>query len=366
MSPTPKHESGAGASAETNAISRRNVLQLLGIAGVGVAGIGSLEACSPSTPNTGGSSGNKEFHGAYPFQVPPKGHYNLGPGVTDGIQMTTSPYMDLIYPSCGMYYWADKKWEYLVAESSTLDEKAKTYTVKLRAGLTWSDGKPLTSKDVVSTFNLHWLMRQQSWTFLSDVKASDDTTVVFTIGTPSTVLERYILRAPILPDSVYGQFATKAEALRKAKANIDTGEGKKLNADFQTFRPQNPVVSGPFNYDPKSITNAQMTLVKNDKGLLADKIAFTKIVLYNGETSDVTATVMNKDVDYATHGFAVASEKGFQSNGFRILRPPVYSGPSVVFNYTTHPEFADKRVRQAIAYVIDRNENGTVSLGDSG
>jgi peptide/nickel transport system substrate-binding protein len=365
MSPTPKHEPGAGASAETNAISRRNVLQLFGIAGAGVAGIGSLEACAPSTPNTGGSSGNKEFHGAYPYQIPPKGHYNLGAGVTDGIQQQ-SPYLDLIYPSFGMYYWADKKWEYLVAESSKLDATANTYTVKIRPGLTWSDGKPLTSKDVVSTFNLHWLMRQQSWTFLSDVKASDDTTVVFTIGTPSTVLERYILRAPILPDSVYGQFASQAETLRKAKASLDTGAGKKLNADFQTLRPENPVVSGPFNYDPKNITNAQMTLVKNDKGLMADKIAFTKVVLYNGETSDVTATVMNKDVDYATHGFAVASEKGFQSNGFRILRPPVYSGPSLVFNYTTHPEFADKRVRQAIAYVIDRNENGTISLGDSG
>jgi peptide/nickel transport system substrate-binding protein len=37
-----------------------------------------------------------------------------------------------------------------------------------------------------------------------------------------------------------------------------------------------------------------------------------------------------------------------------------------VYNFTTHPEFSDVRVRQAIAYIIDRNENGTVALGDSG
>ncbi|MFI6679524.1 ABC transporter substrate-binding protein [Kribbella sp. NPDC050470] len=371
MSPTGTNDSGPnspGASALTNSISRRHVLQLFGIAGVGVAGVGSLAACSPSTPNStseSGSSGNKEFHGAYPYQLPPKGHFNLGAGVLDGVQQL-SPYLDLIYPSGAMYYWADKKYEYMMAESSSLDEANKTYTMKLRSGLTWSDGAPVTAKDVVSTFNLHWLMRQQSWTFLSDVKAQDDTTVVFTIGTPSTVLERYILRAPILPASVYGEWSTKAETLRKAKASLDAGDGKKLNGDFQKFRPENPVVSGPFNYDPKSMTTAQMTLVKNDKGLFADKIGFSKVVLYNGETSDITPVVMNKDVDYATHGFAVASEKSFQSNGFRVLRPPVYSGPALYFNYTTHPELADVRVRQAIAYVLDRNENGTVALGDSG
>ena len=372
MSPTGTNDSGTngpGASALSNAISRRHVLQLFGIAGVGAAGIGSLTACSPSDPNSDeagdNKSGNKEFHGAYPYQLPPKGHYNLAAGVTEGIQQQ-SQYLDLIYPSGGMYYWADKKWEYMMAESSSLDEAANTYTMKLRSGLTWSDGSPVTAKDVVDTFNLRWLMRQQDWTFLSDVKAQDDTTVLFTIGTPSTVLERYILRAPILPDSVYGTWATQAETMRKAKTSLDSAEGKQLNGDFQKLRPENPPVSGPFNFDPKSMTNAQMSLVKNDKGLFADKIGFTKVVLYNGETSDITPVVMNKDVDYATHGFAVASEKTFESNGFRILRPPVYSGPSLVFNYTTHPELADARVRQAMAYVLDRNENGTVALGDSG
>ena len=373
MSPTGTNDSGKnglGASAETNAISRRHVLQIFGIAGVGAAGIGSVTACSPSKPNASGGdsgkSGNKEFHGAYPYQLPPKGHFNLIAGVTDGIQASNSPYFDLVYPSAGMYYWADKKWEWMMAESGTLDEATKTYTLKLRSGLKWSDDKPVTAKDVVSTFNLRWLLRQQEWTFLSDVSAKDDTTVVFTIGTPSTVLERYILRAGILPDSVYGEWATQAETMRKAKTSLDSAEGKKLNGDFQKFRPENPVVSGPFNFDVKSMTNAQMSLVKNDKGLFADKIGFTKVVLYNGETSDISPVVLNKDVDYATHGFAVATEKTLLGSGFRILRPPVYSGPALVFNYTAHPELADARVRQAIAYVLDRNENGTVALGDSG
>jgi len=105
MSPTGTNDSGTngpGPSALSNAISRRHVLQLFGIAGVGVAGIGSLEACSPSQPSSeGNKSASKEFHGAYPYQLPPKGHFNLAAGVTDGIQQQ-SPYLDLIYPSGGI------------------------------------------------------------------------------------------------------------------------------------------------------------------------------------------------------------------------------------------------------------------------
>jgi len=60
---------------------------------------------------------------------------------------------------------------------------------------------------------------------------------------------------------------------------------------------------------------------------MADKAQFDKVVLYNGETNDVTPVVLSKNVDYATHGFPPATEKQFTSEGIRILRPPVYSGP---------------------------------------
>jgi peptide/nickel transport system substrate-binding protein len=76
--------------------------------------------------------------------------------------------------------------------------------------------------------------------------------------------------------------------------------------------------------------------------------------------------VLNKDVDYATHGFPPATEQAFQQAGIRIIRPPVYSGPALLFNLDRLSEFSDKRARQAIAYAVDRTQNGTVSLGQSG
>src|SRR5579859_6808542 len=184
---------------------------------------------------------------------------------------------------------------------------------------------------------------------------------------PSTVVERYVLRqVNVLSDVHYGDWAKKAQDLFASGKDLDSDEGKKLNTDFQQFRPPQVIASGPFNFDYNSITNAQLTLVKNPNGFGADKVAFDKIVLFNGETPDVTPIVLNKDVDYATHGFPPATEQAFQQAGIRIIRPPVYSGPALLMNLDKLPEFADKRARQALAYAIDRDQNGTVSLGASG
>jgi peptide/nickel transport system substrate-binding protein len=341
-------------------VSRRRALQVFG---AGTAGIAFLAACSPSSKAT--KSGTKEFHGAWPFQVPPKGHFNIVDTVTDGL-LSDGPYIDLITTPPAMYLWKEKKYEGLLAESWKLDATAKTYTVKLRTGLKWSDGKPVTSKDMVTTWWVLRLMRSVGWDYINKVEATDDQTVVFTISNPSTVFERYALRRQIYSDATYGQWATQAQALFAAGKTLDSPEGTKLNTDFQAFRPTEVIASGPFKFDTTTITNAQLTLVKNDTGYAADKVGFSKVVLYNGETPDVTPLVLAKNVDYATHGFPPATEKEFTSKGIRILRPPVYSGAALYINLNKLPEFKDPKARQALAYMLKRDQVGQISLGDSG
>ena len=51
----------------------------------------------------------------------------------------------------------------------------------------------------------------------------------------------------------------------------------------------------------------------------------------------------------------------------RVLRPPTYNGNCLYINYNTLGDvFGDKRVRQALAHAINREQNGTIALGDSG
>jgi peptide/nickel transport system substrate-binding protein len=345
-------------------ISRRDLLRTATV-GSGLAVLAAATATAVPIA-AAQSAGGKEFHGAWPFELPPNGHFNEMVGVTHGI-LRDGIYVDIIVPPMAMYYWKDQKWLPLLANTWGFDTGANTFNVTLNSGLKWSDGKPLTSKDVVSTTWAARIIRNVLWQYIDSVNAVDDTTVSFHMNKPSTVVERYVLRQlNVLSDAQYGDWAQKAQALFNSGKDLDSPEGKQLNTDFQQFRPDQVIASGPFTFDYSSITNAQLSLLKNPTGLFADRVAFDKIVLYNGETPDITPVVLNKDVDYATHGFPPATEQAFQQSGIRIIRPPTYSGPALMINLDKLTEFSDKRARQALAYAVNRDQNGFVSLGNSG
>jgi peptide/nickel transport system substrate-binding protein len=304
-------------------------------------------------------AGGKEFHGAWPYQLPPKGHYNSF--VTDF--MDFGIYNDMLETPLAIYDWANATYIPLLGTEWTNDAD-NWFTVKLRSGVKWSDGTEFSSDDVVTTFHLARVVGQSVWRYIDNVEAPDKTTVRFHFAKPSSVAPRFILRATrIRPNSVYKEWGDKAKALiDKAQ---DSEEIKALRQEFTAFRPTDFVSSGPVKLDPASITSSSLALVKNEGGFNADTFPFDKVVLYNGETPDITPVVLSKEVDYATHGFPPATEKSFQENGIRIIRPPTVSGPAIFFNYT-NKHLAKAEVRQAMAYAVKRDENGTVSLGDSG
>ncbi|MET9021199.1 ABC transporter substrate-binding protein [Actinopolymorpha sp. NPDC004070] len=341
-------------------LTRRDVLAAMGAG----AGAWALAGCRQGG-DPGAAGAPTEFHGGTAYQVPPKGHFNLMDGVTDAI-LGDHFYLDLILAPGAMYRWKEQKWEPMLLEKWHVDEAARTFTCTLRSGLKWSDGRPITSKDAVTTFWCLRIMRNSLWDYLDDVSAPDERTVVLTMKKPSTVVERYVLRQHLHADATYGPWARRAQRLFGSGKDLDTPEGKQLNEEFQAFRPERAVVSGPFDYSYDTITNAQLTLVKNPHGYAADRIAFDKVIVHNGETTTITPVVLAKRLDYATHGFPVATEKQLVRKGFRIIRPPVYSGPALLFNLARLREFADPAARRAVAHAIDRDLNGKVSLARSG
>ncbi|MBS1251308.1 MAG: putative ABC transporter-binding protein [Anaerolineales bacterium] len=304
-------------------------------------------------------AGEAAFVGAWPYQVPPTGHFNSY--VTNALVLGI--YRDLMEQPLAMYRWADGSWMPLLATDWEL-VPPDTFTLNLREGVTWSDGSGFTAQDVISTFTLGRVMGWTVWQYVDEIEAPDDHTVSFHMAVPSTVVPRYVLRQAIVADSVYGEFAEKAQAIFDEGKGRDSDEMQALRQEFEAFRPGEMVVSGPFKVDPDSITESQLTLVKVPTAWNADQVGFDKVVLYNGETPTITPVVLAKEIDYATHGFPPATEAQFESEGIRVLRPPIFTGPALYVNHDIYP-LNVKKVRQAIAYAINRDENATVSLDES-
>jgi peptide/nickel transport system substrate-binding protein len=344
------------------ALRRRDALRGFGASTAALAILaGSAPAALAQYGQPG--AGGKEFHGAWPYQVPPVGHYNqygvnpIGLGI----------YRDLIEQPLAMYFWQDDRWLNLLGTSWEIVPPDR-FNVHLRPGVKWSDGSNLTAKDLIDTWTLHRLMAHVAWRFTDRIEQLDDSTVSFVMSNPTTTYPRYILKEPVRPSAIYGSYADQVRGLLNRGLGADSNEWKTLRQQFGDFKPDKWLASGPYVLDPASMTEAQLTLNKVPSAWNAGSVLFDKIVLYNGETPVVTPVVLSKNVDYATHGFPPATEKAFQEQGLRILRPPVFNGPAIIVNFAD-PALAplgDKKVRQAMMYAIDRAQNGQVALGPSG
>jgi peptide/nickel transport system substrate-binding protein len=348
-------------SAIRYSVTRRRFLRDATLTSLGMV----VAACTPgatpgTSPSTGASIKGGEFHGAWPYDLPPKGHFNYF--ASSGIIMDGAIYRDLFIPPLATYRWADQKWEYWLAESSSLN--GNVFEVKLRPNIKWSDGTPFTSKDVVTTFTVGRMDNLIIWNYIDKVEAAGDLTVRFNYAKPSSVGERNILRVLIRPDSVYGTFAKRAAELFTAGKTSSSDEIKAIRAEKDALRPD-PYSVGPYKIDKNSVTEAQLTMVRNDGGLFADKVNFDKVIIYQGETAQVTPLVLAGDVDYATHGFPLATDKAFVDAGIRVIRGPGYSGAGIFFHWEKAAAFQDKRLRQAVAYAINKEESAKVTYGES-
>lgn len=295
---------------------------------------------------------------AWPYQLPPDGHFNTyaSGAINLGI------YLDLMEPPLAVYMWAKGEYQGVAAESFGFDNDGN-YIVKLVSGKSWSDGSPITSADLVATFNTGYLVGWSVWDNVKSVEAIDEHTAKFVLSAPSLASQRLILTTNLRAASVYGAIADKAAKLIASGAAKDSAEFKAVLEELTSFRPEK-LVSGSA-YALEDIADARVRLVKNPNGVGADKAAFEEVIAWNGETEVVFPLLQDGQLWYATHGFAPAQEEAHINKGLDILRPPMYSGPAIYFNHSVAP-LNDVRFRQAVAHIVDREENGFVSLGESG
>ncbi|MDL2400353.1 ABC transporter substrate-binding protein [Rhizobium mayense] len=228
-----------------------------------------------------------------------------------------------------------------LAESWTMSPDAKTWTFKLRQGVKWHKGYgEMTSDDVLFTFERLRDPKQLAanhvlFNNIADVKADGPYQVTFTLSQPD----------PLFLVGPLGHFSSSIVP-RKAV----TEKGKNFEKD--------PVGTGPYQLvSVESDPSQGVKLTANPDYFGPAPLTKDMHILYIADTTARTLALFSGDVHMIEGVRAPGWVASIQQRGAGYHYDVASPGSifTVSFNLKVKP-FDDPRVRQAMAYLINRDE----------
>lgn len=229
-----------------------------------------------------------------------------------------------------------------LAESWKVSSDGKKVEFKLRRGVVWHDGKPFTSADV--QFSLLKVVKeyhprgQGNLGPITSIDTPDAHTAVLNLAHPYPPLLKGLssLEAPIVPRHIY--------------------EG----TDFRNNPAVNsPIGTGPFKFAKWEKGNF-IQLDRNEKYWRPGKPLLDRVIFrFIADGSTRAAGIERGEIDVATFGTINPVEMrrlealpniAIAKGGYEAIAPVMM----LELNVKRAP-FDDKRVRQAVAYALDRN-----------
>lgn len=224
-----------------------------------------------------------------------------------------------------------------LAESIAVDDRGTTYTVKLKSGLQWHDGKPLTADDVAFTYEIIQNPDAQSpfrasWQGI-EVKAVDKRTVTFTLPNQLSSFP-YSLTNGIVPKHILAN---------KSMQSLRT----------LPFNTSQPVGSGPFKFSALEVTGGaaeqreeQVAMVPFDE-YHGGKPKLDSFVIHSYRDEQRLIDSFKKHEVDAMVGLSKAPELFRNDGSSRIHNFPMTAAVMTFFR-TTAPIMSDAKVRQAL------------------
>ncbi len=225
-----------------------------------------------------------------------------------------------------------------LAESWKGSKDGLTWTYKLRDGLKWSDGQPLTAEDIAWTVNTS---RDEEWinhsatTVNIDATAKDDTTLVLKSKVPDPKLPT--MDVYILPKHIWG----------------------KMNADKRgKYAATDGVGSGPFVLE--KFEKGQFARFKANKYYWGGKPAVDEVILRKFNNPDaMVAALKTGELDAAEDIPGAAFDQLEKNDKIQTIEGNQGAMSEIAINggdglKKPHPALLDPRVRQAIAHAIDK------------
>jgi peptide/nickel transport system substrate-binding protein len=317
-----------------DAVTRRQVLRGALTGGVALAAGGVLEACGGGGGNTTGQTAptNQKLRAGGALRVGA-----TGGGAKDTIDAHL-PTADTdimrvwnLYESLAVRTPDFSKLEMLLAESIEADKAPDSWTIRLKPGLTFHNGKPVTADDVI--FSLRRIIDPKN----PKVGAA---AIGYIDDKGLRKLDKLTVRVPL-------QFAN---------SGFPDDIGQYFNSIVPTdYDPKHPVGTGPFKYE--SFTPGQQSVFTKfadywEKGKpFVDRLT---IIDFPDDTARTNA-LLGGQVD-AIDNLPAAQLSSVKGNGnLRVLVSETGAWQPFTMRVDASP-FNDVRVRQAFRLMVDRKQ----------
>ncbi|MGW3242736.1 ABC transporter substrate-binding protein [Streptomyces sp. NPDC001070] len=261
--------------------------------------------------------------------------------------------------------WSDKDFSPVPGLATSWEEApdGKSWTYKIRSGVKWSDGVPLTAKDAAYTFNriLGGDYEQSNYgnyvANITKAEAPDDTTLVLHVKQSSPIMNQ--LWVPILPEHIWSKIS---EEKVKSFANdpkdapvvgsgpfrlVGRQKGQNIRFEANTSYWGGPPKIGKLTFTVFTNADAMAEALKRGEIDYAYDLENNVFRSLQGQPGITTRSAANSNFDEISFNNGAALADG----------TPIGNG---------HPALRDKRVRQAISHAIDRKTLVERVLGGHG
>jgi len=325
----PKHFNGPGVPAS----SRRQFLQIAGALGAGAA----LGGLPPQVLAAAAAEPAPRKGGTLVMLVQPE------PPTLASYQSTSGPVGQVaakVFDGL-LEYDFDLKPQPGLAQSWTVSPDGKTVEFKLREGVKWHDGKPVTSEDI--RFTVMDVLRKyhprgtNTFKSVQAVETPDPLTVVFRLEQPAPYMLMALssYESPMLPKHVYGN----GDIQNHPAANKPVGSGPYKFVEWQ---------KGQFMRFDRNPDYYKPDLPRLDR-IVARFIADGGTRAAAFETGEVHIAGFNAVLPVEVKRLQSLPDIAVTTRGYEMQSPIVF----LDFN-TTQAPFDNVKVRQAISYAIDR------------
>ncbi|KKR48948.1 MAG: Extracellular solute-binding protein [Candidatus Magasanikbacteria bacterium GW2011_GWC2_40_17] len=239
-----------------------------------------------------------------------------------------------------------------LAEGYTLDKTGKIFTVKMRSGMRWQDGEPITIDDVAFTINSIQSAETQSplWVSFQDVIFTKIDDTAFTLELPQPFAPFLnLLTTGILPEHLWQEIPAKN--MRFSSLNLK------------------PIGAGPFMFESfakDSKGNIKSYTLKPNPNYQLTKPYLNQFTFkfFNDEASALDA-LKNHQINGLSFLSASQKEKNSRKTlTVHSLRLPYYT--ALFLNQRSNQLLHNQNLRDALELGIDKNQLTTVSLKGEG